>query len=252
VEVVSLRSRWGDPNALFVGFKGGDNTAQHGDLDLGTFVLDALGQRWAVELGADNYDLPGYWGKEQRWRWYRTKTAGQNTLVLNGSNQNTQAKAAIVAFNSSAARSYAIADLSEGYEGQASHVRRGVEMLGGREVIIQDEVESEKPVELEWGMHTTAKIAVTGKTARLTLNGKEMSVTLTEPGSGSWSVDEIKLDPPQDPLTDTRKLRLSCTLPPPGGRVVVVFFPEENAKGRPAATIRPLSEWGANQAQTPR
>jgi hypothetical protein len=199
VEVASLRSHWGDPNALFVGFKGGDNTAQHGNLDVGTFVLDALGQRWAVELGADNYDLPGYWGKEQRWQWYRTKTAGQNTLVLNDANQNIQAKAAIVAFHSSAARSYAIADLSEGYAAHARHVRRGVEMLGGREVLMQDEVDSEKPVKLDWGMHTTAQIAVTGKTARLTLNGKQMSVTLMEPGNGSWRVDEIKLDPPQDP-----------------------------------------------------
>ena len=36
---------WTDPRALFVGFKGGDNDAPHSDPDLGTFVLDALGDR---------------------------------------------------------------------------------------------------------------------------------------------------------------------------------------------------------------
>jgi hypothetical protein len=48
VDVVFMRSSWTDPNALFVGFKGGDNAANHSNLDLGTFVLDALGERWAV------------------------------------------------------------------------------------------------------------------------------------------------------------------------------------------------------------
>lgn len=38
-EVVTVRSAWDDPRAVFVGFKGGDNQTSHGDLDLGTFVL---------------------------------------------------------------------------------------------------------------------------------------------------------------------------------------------------------------------
>jgi hypothetical protein len=45
VDVAFLRSAWGDPNAIFVGFKGGDNKANHSHLDLGSFVLDALGER---------------------------------------------------------------------------------------------------------------------------------------------------------------------------------------------------------------
>ena len=64
-DVVSMRSDWTDPDALYVGFKGGDNQANHSHLDLGTFVFDALGQRWAVELGPDNYNLPGYFGAER-------------------------------------------------------------------------------------------------------------------------------------------------------------------------------------------
>lgn len=52
VDVGSMRSAWNDPNATFVGFKGGDNTYNHADADLGTFMLDALGVRWAEDLGA--------------------------------------------------------------------------------------------------------------------------------------------------------------------------------------------------------
>ena len=59
-EVVSLRSAWNDERACFVGFKGGANPGGHGDLDMGSFVFDALGVRWVEELGKDDYNLDGY------------------------------------------------------------------------------------------------------------------------------------------------------------------------------------------------
>ena len=62
IHVAVMRSAWQDPQAIYVGFKGGDNKAGHAHLDLGTFVLDALGERWACELGADDYNMPGYFG----------------------------------------------------------------------------------------------------------------------------------------------------------------------------------------------
>ena len=46
-----LRSSWGDANETFLAFKGGEMGASHGDLDAGDFVLEALGQRWAWDLG---------------------------------------------------------------------------------------------------------------------------------------------------------------------------------------------------------
>ncbi len=75
VEVVTFRSSWQDPNALFVGIKAGYNQVNHGHLDLGSFELDALGVRWVRDLGSDNYNLPGYWesGREGR-RWRRKPT----------------------------------------------------------------------------------------------------------------------------------------------------------------------------------
>ena len=44
--------------------------AFHSNLDIGTFVLDAFGERWVVDLGADDYNLPGYFetgGRGRRW-----------------------------------------------------------------------------------------------------------------------------------------------------------------------------------------
>ena len=81
-EVAVLRSEWENPKALFVGFKAGDNKANHSHLDLGSFVFDAAGARWAMDLGADDYNLPGYFGG-QRWNYYRLRAEGHNTLVIN-------------------------------------------------------------------------------------------------------------------------------------------------------------------------
>ena len=92
VDVAFFRSAFDDPKAWYVGFKGGNNKANHSHLDLGTFVLDALGQRWACDLGGDNYDLPAYFGKN-RWTYYRLRTEAHNTLTINGENQPTAARA---------------------------------------------------------------------------------------------------------------------------------------------------------------
>ncbi|ESK92034.1 heparinase ii iii family protein [Moniliophthora roreri MCA 2997] len=59
----------------------------HNDLDAGDFVIDAMGIRWAGELGSGDYLAPGYFvgdkQDDQRWMYYRTMTEGQNTLLIN-------------------------------------------------------------------------------------------------------------------------------------------------------------------------
>ncbi|MCM8821879.1 MAG: heparinase II/III-family protein [Candidatus Omnitrophica bacterium] len=77
IEVVTMRSDWEDRDAIFVGFKAGKNSFSHSHLDIGSFVMDALGHRWIIDLGYDNYNLLGYFGKE-RWNYYRLRAEGQN------------------------------------------------------------------------------------------------------------------------------------------------------------------------------
>ena len=119
------------PAVTFVGFKGGSNKANHSHLDLGTFVLDAMGRRWAINMGADNYNLPGYFGK-QRWDYYRLRTEGQNTLTIDGRNQPLDAQSQIIAFGDNPDRPFAVADLSDAYRDSADHVMRGIARGQGR------------------------------------------------------------------------------------------------------------------------
>jgi hypothetical protein len=53
----SMRTSWTDNTGLYVAIKAGTNFGHqtHNDLDGGDFVLDAMGQRWAGELGSEDY-----------------------------------------------------------------------------------------------------------------------------------------------------------------------------------------------------
>jgi hypothetical protein len=160
VEVVTLRSDWENSKGLFVGFKAGDNKANHSHLDLGSFVFDALGARWAVDLGSDDYNLPGYFGG-QRWNYYRLRAEGQNTLVINpgvGPDQDPGATARMIRFESRPERAFGIADLTPAYRQNARKVWRGVALLDRRRLLIQDEIQSDNPAEIWWFMHTPADI----------------------------------------------------------------------------------------------
>src|SRR5262249_41694160 len=155
----------------------------------GSFVLDAFGHRWAMDLGSDNYDLPGYFG-QQRFTYYRLRTEGHNTLTIDGQNQPAKAKAAIVAFHSSPDRASAVIDLSEGYAGLAKSVRRGVAMIDRKRVVMQDELELTKPAEVVWSMHTPSKVALSENdaVALLTQDNAGVRVRIAEPAGARFEV----------------------------------------------------------------
>lgn len=241
VSVVTLRTAWDDPAATFVGFKGGDNRVNHGHLDLGSFVLDALGQRWAIDPGPDDYNMPGYFGR-QRWSYFRTNTQSHNTLVIDGANQSPSARAPIVRFAHDDRWTGAVVDLSAAWP-QASRVRRGVALLRGGQVVVQDEVAAAKALPVQWQMLTGAAVQLDGQQAILTQGDRRLTATLLAPADSRWEVAEQKLDPPQRPLKDVRKLSAAAV----GGmeplRFVVLLSPGGEAP--PATPIVPLDEWPA-------
>lgn len=93
----SMRSSWTDSQGTYIAMKAGNLTGHqtHGDIDGGDFVFDAIGQRWAGELGDGNYLAEGYFSSEtqdsERWWYYRTNNQGQNILLLDGLNENVMA-----------------------------------------------------------------------------------------------------------------------------------------------------------------
>lgn len=201
-KAVTMRSSWADPNALFVGFKGGVNGAPHGDLDSGSFVFDANGVRWAIDLGRDDYNLPGYWNMDEdggRWTYYRKRTEGHNTLVIQPSEKPGQkvdaiSEITVKEFNRPEG-AIAISDLTEAYKEHAVSVQRGVALIDHRrQFLVQDEVITKTPSELYWFMHTRANIEIVedGKAAILTQDGKSLYVKILAPIDGSFQVMDAK------------------------------------------------------------
>ena len=97
----AMRSSWTDEDALYVAIKAGmlQGHQTHNDLDCGDFVLDALGTRWAGELGSGDYLSTGYFSSDaqdsQRWLYYRKRTEGQNTILVDKANQLVTAQPSI-------------------------------------------------------------------------------------------------------------------------------------------------------------
>lgn len=97
----AMRSSWTDQDGLYVAMKAGllQGHQTHNDLDLGDFVIDALGHRWAGELGSGDYLSTGYFASDaqdaQRWLYYRKRTEGQNTILVNKANQLVSAAPSI-------------------------------------------------------------------------------------------------------------------------------------------------------------
>ena len=54
--VAMMRTSWTDSNAIYVGMKGGSVSVNHAHMDIGSFVMDADGVRWAMDFGMQGYE----------------------------------------------------------------------------------------------------------------------------------------------------------------------------------------------------
>lgn len=199
VSLVSSRSSWYDDSANYLAYKGGYNQASHGDLDMGTFVFDSMGTRWITDMGAEEYSLAGYFDflpGEGRWKYYRKRAEGHNTLVINpdiNEDQNPLAKGEIYKFEKTDSANYGLINLTECYLDDADEVIRGFAFINNKsQVIVQDEIKSTEPIELYSFFHTTANIELKdSKTAIFSVNGKKMRADLVSQ-SGSFEVMDAK------------------------------------------------------------
>ncbi|KAN0060317.1 hypothetical protein ACQY0O_007646 [Thecaphora frezii] len=198
----SMRSSWTDFNGVYVGIKASNLTAHqtHGDLDAGTFVIDALGTRWAGELGSGNYLSQDYFSNETassaRWTYYRTATQGQNTLVINDENQAVASCLPVNKFETTGPSqdasldytpgtndvAYFVSDLSTCYSLGQGVVQRGIRMLNGRrQVLVRDEIAQSSSVKnIKWRVHTNGTVTLSsdGRTATLKIS------QITDPNAG--------------------------------------------------------------------
>ena len=256
IDTAMLRGGWRNLQATYLGVKGGANdAARHVHYDLGSFVLDCGGLRWAVDLGPDDYNLPGYFDAAMRSRYYRTGTLGHNTIVVNWQSQPPTARAPIIRTQFKPGLSCIVLDMSEANPGLA-RARRGFVLIAGSHVAIVDEIVPEAPLaSVVWQMHTEAAIDLQGAAATLTQSAADTEpparffARIIEPAGLVFArADAAPGDPPgQKPNIGIAKLLVD--LAPVEGplRLAVFLSPVEGEFVDPeweAFIRRPLDEWG--------
>ena len=190
VGIAVLRSAWDDSDAWYVGAKGGWIGDGHSQLDLGSFILEAKGIRWLIDLGADNYNLPGYFRAEKsgaRWRYYVNRAEGHNTLVVNpdGRNEDQPYDATV---SPTIQGSTIQMDLSEVYgKGVARSITLGDNDTGVR---VSDTLRFEEPAEVWWFAHTRARVMLdkSRRSAILRQDGKQMRARIVSPAGARFAV----------------------------------------------------------------
>lgn len=246
------RSAW-SPDATFVGIKGGSPSSNHAHMDIGSFVMDANGIRWAVDLHRQDYNslesrgirLWGASQDSQRWDVFRLNNLSHNTLVVNGEKQRAAGHAPLVASSGQAPMPHTIIDMSPVYEGQLASARRGIGLRPDGSVLVLDEIETAKAANVRWGMVTRAKVSLRGdRTALLTQGGQELTFIVLSPRHAEIELYETAT-PPRDfdaPNPGTRMIGFTAALPPNTHERLSVLLRPGKAGGR-LVEIQPLSKW---------
>lgn len=175
VDLLFLQSQAGGEKALYMAAKGGKGTLNHQQLDAGTFVVDANGERWGIDLGSENYFLPDFFDNKvggTRWTYYRNINKSHSTLVIDNNIQYPDGESKIIEFNADIMQPFGILDLSDIYR-EAKVIKRGFKLLNDDQVLIRDEITfGEIPNTIRWGMMTDANVELLGSRVVLSKNGK--------------------------------------------------------------------------------
>lgn len=259
----SFRSCWGYtaggqgiagcPSPVWLAFKGGQNHFDdhgsqshnnHGHLDVSSFVLESGPEsyRWAVDLGADDYDYPllAYFGRF-RFGYYYLSSVGHNVLSFDGDTQHRRGEGRVVASSTTAATGpWATVDTTS-VHGGAVYSSRSYELTAQAPhvVILTDQWSHPTATTAVWTMHTTAQVSIQGA------QGAASTVLLTSPTGRSsislaatagavvpvWAVRTLDLPVPQSTtytvggVTKVPVYVLTATVPASAGTIAVTFTP---------------------------
>lgn len=247
-EVATFCTHPGDAKGMFAGLKSGDNKANHSNLDLGSFVLDSDGQRFILDMGADDYNLPNYFGKD-RWTYYRLRAEAHNTLVIGPDDQPDQdpkAATKITRFETNPDRGFAITDLSSAYQ-HGQSVTRGLWFDRKHNyVLLQDQIVTDGAKDVWWFAHSEASIEprADNRQALLVVGGKRMTMRLIEPANAQFTfgkAEPLPTSPNPPGQSKNKATRIAIHLPAiDQTRIVVLFTPHDLV---PQVKVVPLVDW---------
>lgn len=199
--VCMMRTSWTDPNAIYLGFKAGSASVNHGHMDIGSFVMDADGSRWASDFGMQDYEsleskgiqVFGRTQDAQRWSIFRLNNRAHNTLTINNQLQQVKGYAKIDQYSDKPDFMYAISDLTTVYENQLAAEKRGVAIVDQKYVVVRDELTApDKQTTVRWTMLTSATPELGKNSIKLTKEGHSLVLKVDSPAKltmKTWSTE---------------------------------------------------------------
>ncbi|WP_420151034.1 heparinase II/III domain-containing protein [Spirosoma sp.] len=254
--VALMRTSWTDPNAIFVGLKAGSPSVSHAHMDVGSFIMEADGVRWAMDFGMQNYesleskkvDLWNMKQNSQRWQVFRYNNFAHNTLAINNGLQNVTGKATITRYGTATNFMNATTDLTNLYSEALAKANRGVAIINQSVVAVRDEVETPTAANettVRWTMLTPATVKLIGNNkAELTKDGKKLILFVQEPAQidlQTWSTEpEHDYDAPNP---GTVRIGFEVKLPANAKAPITVLLIPESSISKPIPPIQPLAQW---------
>lgn len=200
--VVLVRKIWDNNKGMYLGAKGGSAKTSHAHMDAGSFVFDANGVRWAMDLGMQDYyslekEGVNLWNStqnSQRWDVFRLNNFVHNTLTVNGEKQKVDAYAPLIEVNSDKDKTGGIFDLSKIYEGDLLKAIREINIIDNKFLLVSDHIKAEnKKTTVRWSMTTSATYKVINdSTIELTQAGEKLNLIVNSPKKVVFSsVDNV-------------------------------------------------------------
>ena len=257
-EVVTARSSWTDPNALFLGVKSGKNGIAHAHQDLGSFIFYGLGEKWVQDMGTEGQTYQSHKHHLSHSQFYRIREEGHNTLVFDpgkGYSQDRKGESKITRFETSPGDVFAIADLTDPYRKYVTSAKRGYRLFDQRRVLlVQDEIQTKKETELWWFAHGTTGTVMTlkegGREAIMERNGKLCHAYLLSPAGATFEIMNARPLPtspdPEIQQQNKNVKKLAVHLPKTQNVTISVLMVPRFAfdpESKPLIHLAPLDSW---------
>ena len=269
--LASFRSSW-DREATFAAIKGGISGGGHGHMDVGGFVIDADGVRWASDAPSQSYDLEANArkkaeaeGKPFEPAFYRERWS-HNILVVDGHKPVPGSQSPMLAFSDDPESPHVVFDLSPAYKEQLVRAKRGLLLYRNRSVVVQDEFTTlDKPqTHIRWAMLalnspelTRASVSENGKRLLLQRSANSvpegerpatMEMRILSPADAGFDVlvtnDQEYIHYYDRISDDARQVVINLTLPANTAETLTVYFrPGSVPQEEPEPKIVPLSQW---------
>lgn len=252
--VALMRTSWTDSSGIYVAMKGGSPSVNHAHMDVGSFVMEADGIRWAMDFGMQEYEsleskgiqVFGRTQNAQRWTIFRYTNFVHNTLTANNEHQRVEGNAPITNYSSSSSFMNAVTDMTEVYKGSLAKANRGIAIADKKYVVVRDEIETLlKETTIRWTLLTPAEAKITGKnTVELTKNGKKLLLQVQEPVNitmKTWSTDPPNSYDAANP--GTMMTGFEVTIPANTKTTLTVLLVPEKTIGKTNKKIPELKEW---------